>query len=119
MGGGHFQAGVLRHFLDRIDEGQPALIGHPADRIAVRAAAEAMIKRLVVVDVERRRLFVVERAAALEFAARLLELDRFRDQRGQQRAGRSEEHTSELQSLMRISYSVFCLKKKKKHHNTR
>src|SRR3546814_4648275 len=36
---------------------------------------------------------------------------------------RSEEHTSELQSLMRISYAVFCLKKKKqinitKHHNT-
>src|SRR3546814_3047144 len=32
---------------------------------------------------------------------------------------RSEEHTSELQSLMRISYAVFCLKKKKKHqlHN--
>src|SRR3546814_5966869 len=29
--------------------------------------------------------------------------------------GRSEEHTSELQSLMRISYAVFCLKKKKTH----
>src|SRR3546814_5845876 len=28
--------------------------------------------------------------------------------------GRSEEHTSELQSLMRISYAVFCLKQKKK-----
>src|SRR3546814_15800424 len=32
---------------------------------------------------------------------------------------RSEEHTSELQSLMRISYAVFCLKKKKKHITTR
>src|SRR3546814_8042535 len=31
-------------------------------------------------------------------------------------AHRSEEHTSELQSLMRISYAVFCLKKKKKPH---
>src|SRR3546814_8200140 len=30
---------------------------------------------------------------------------------------RSEEHTSELQSLMRISYAVFCLKKNKKKHN--
>src|SRR3546814_4906764 len=30
--------------------------------------------------------------------------------------GRSEEHTSELQSLMRISYAVFCLKKKKTQH---
>src|SRR3546814_5030442 len=31
---------------------------------------------------------------------------------------RSEEHTSELQSLMRISYAVFCLKKKKQTTNT-
>src|SRR3546814_10870792 len=35
----------------------------------------------------------------------------YRDQGA--RDGRSEEHTSELQSLMRISYAVFCLKKKK------
>src|SRR3546814_3314715 len=32
---------------------------------------------------------------------------------GAARVARSEEHTSELQSLMRISYAVFCLKKKK------
>src|SRR3546814_10020159 len=31
---------------------------------------------------------------------------------------RSEEHTSELQSIMRISYAVFCLKKKRQHTNT-
>src|SRR3546814_9696549 len=31
---------------------------------------------------------------------------------------RSEEHTSELQSLMRISYAVFCLKKKHNQHET-
>src|SRR3546814_1112454 len=34
--------------------------------------------------------------------------------RGRAVVERSEEHTSELQSLMRISYAVFCLKKKKK-----
>src|SRR3546814_8158255 len=34
------------------------------------------------------------------------------------RAGRSEEHTSELQSLMRISYAVFCLKKTIKNTQT-
>src|SRR3546814_5519759 len=34
-------------------------------------------------------------------------------------AARSEEHTSELQSLMRISYAVFCLKKKQNRHNIR
>src|SRR3546814_10871779 len=33
------------------------------------------------------------------------------------RVRRSEEHTSELKSLMRISYAVFCLKKKKRYHN--
>src|SRR3546814_7548107 len=33
-------------------------------------------------------------------------------------ADRSEEHTSELQSLMRISYAVFCLKKKKQYRKT-
>src|SRR3546814_3818781 len=50
---------------------------------------------------------------------RAIGVDRIRvlpgnDQTGQ---GRSEEHTSELQSLMRISYAVFCLKKKKKKIN--
>src|SRR3546814_10362011 len=35
------------------------------------------------------------------------------------RLARSEEHTSELQSLMRISYAVFCLKKKKNNKNNK
>src|SRR6056297_3827673 len=34
------------------------------------------------------------------------------------RGSRSEEHTSELQSLRRSSYAVFCLKKKKEHHRS-
>src|SRR3546814_5268474 len=38
--------------------------------------------------------------------------------RGQLGKARSEEHTSELQSLMRISYAVFCLKKKKKTNDS-
>src|SRR3546814_10404288 len=38
-------------------------------------------------------------------------------QKAQKRFDRSEEHTSELQSLMRISYAVFCLKKKKQQPN--
>src|SRR3546814_3455533 len=41
-----------------------------------------------------------------------------RDLVGRARALRSEEHTSELQSLMRISYAVFCLKKKKNTYYT-
>src|SRR3546814_2320598 len=46
----------------------------------------------------------------------LLDVLAFADQqlRQVQEGRRSEEHTSELQSLMRISYAVFCLKKKKK-----
>src|SRR3546814_7247066 len=43
---------------------------------------------------------------------------RHRTMRGRRFEDRSEEHTSELQSLMRISYAVFCLKKKKQSNNT-
>src|SRR3546814_9030886 len=43
-----------------------------------------------------------------------LRLDALRSRRDQ----RSEEHTSELQSLMRISYAVFCLKKKKNNNQS-
>src|SRR3546814_7156847 len=48
------------------------------------------------------------RVVPLEQAA-----DRIAAMANRQAVGRSEEHTSELQSLMRISYAVFCLKKKK------
>src|SRR3546814_5310399 len=53
----------------------------------------------------------------------LLAADRLaivQDRRGgdARRQQRSEEHTSELQSLMRISYAVFCLKKKKYNNMT-
>src|SRR3546814_1292983 len=50
---------------------------------------------------------------ALEYLHRALSL-RPGDGEAYREIGRSEEHTSELQSLMRISYAVFCLKKKKK-----
>src|SRR3546814_1045114 len=52
-------------------------------------------------------LFGEDRAPHAKHADRIGE-SRRRDHRGK----RSEEHTSELQSLMRISYAVFCLKKK-------
>src|SRR3546814_4959322 len=44
---------------------------------------------------------------------RLLAFEKSEEVAAAYAAGRSEEHTSELQSLMRISYAVFCLKKKK------
>src|SRR3546814_1003829 len=83
-------------------------------------------------DLQRRGLDVfhhgqvVEQPDDLERAGDALERDMARRQAGCQagssiirpievaRLSRSEEHTSELQSLMRISYAVFCLKKKKK-----
>src|SRR3546814_8223169 len=68
-----------------------------------------------------RLLFLVEVPGQfLRIEARNLGLDAFeqftRMRVAAQMLGRSEEHTSELQSLMRISYAVFCLKKKK-HNN--
>src|SRR3546814_9071817 len=51
---------------------------------------------------------------AEEHANRAARLCRRAARRSGRRLGRSEEHTSELQSLMRISYAVFCWKKKKK-----
>src|SRR3546814_1616714 len=76
-------------------------------------------------DYDKRREFVAERKE--EVAARIgrgetiagIEVKARQEQRVREMAqdqilqkSRSEEHTSELQSLMRISYAVFCLKKK-------
>src|SRR3546814_2421706 len=56
------------------------------------------------------RLVLQRRSDVIEYLARVV---------GQHCGVRSEEHTSELQSLMRISYAVFCLKKKKSSEGTR
>src|SRR3546814_8947281 len=60
---------------------------------------------LFVIDRPRYALAVEQAEARIASAKATL---------GQARRERSEEHTSELQSLMRISYAVFCLTKKKK-----
>src|SRR3546814_5531563 len=54
-----------------------------------------------------------EAAIHLRPAASEAQRQRVGDRAGHEPFDRSEEHTSELQSLMRISYAVFCLKKKK------
>src|SRR3546814_9360676 len=65
--------------------------------------------RIAVVDEQQR--------AGLQAAGhRLQPVRQLRQQFG---AIRSEEHTSELQSLMRISYAVFCLKKQTQNYKTR
>src|SRR3546814_1927419 len=52
--------------------------------------------------------------AAVKAHAKLVRVEPYGYRPVERRRSRSEEHTSELQSLMRISYAVFCLKKKKK-----
>src|SRR3546814_6998300 len=87
----------LAHVLAWIEQHrQRRIADRPALHLVHRIIDEE--QRLAVADDEdRHALFVLEADLA-----GLLE--------------RSEEHTSELQSLMRISYAVFCLKKKKKYH---
>src|SRR3546814_5703263 len=58
-----------------------------------------------------------EKALNTEAEDRLTDLVVLFQEYGDRYGFRSEEHTSELQSLMRISYAVFCLKKKKKTNN--
>src|SRR3546814_8594780 len=68
-------------------------------------------------DLRQRLDRHAEEAAELGVPAAAREVHQ-RGARGGGDVGRSEEHTSELQSLMRISYAVFCLKKKTKHTQT-
>src|SRR3546814_1128335 len=73
-------------------------------------------------DMRYTQLRIVESSGQMIAGGRILprQYDVSRAQRiGHYRSGalRSEEHTSELQSLMRISYAVFCLQKKKIQHN--
>src|SRR3546814_7590653 len=60
---------------------------------------------------DKERKFPLERLIVHNFAHLMPERDR-PPAPGRQLSRRSEEHTSELQSLMRTSYAVFCLKKK-------
>ena len=70
VGGGDLHPGLGGELLDRVHERHAARVGQEADRVAMRAAAEAMVEALVVVDREAGGFFLVERAAGLELAAR-------------------------------------------------
>src|SRR3546814_7585814 len=71
---------------------------------------------LDVIDREHLALGDTRRVVARQHQMFLDAAFAFLDLVGLARQQRSEEHTSELQSLMRISYAVFCLKKKKTNH---
>src|SRR3546814_7521319 len=83
------------------------LVAERADHLAVAAIAA-----LADIDVAPRQFERGIGPHAVDLFDRIVDPEQGRDLR-------SEEHTSELQSLMRISYAVFCLKKKKttKHKN--
>src|SRR3546814_2367909 len=82
--------------------------GSRLDHLAVRAWSSGMLRvfgfRLVRIGtpVPAATLFVANHVSWVDIVTL----------HSQRMMGRSEEHTSELQSLMRISYAVFCLKKK-------
>src|SRR3546814_1841939 len=93
---------------------------------AAEIIAQAIRRRIVLGDLVEGDLLPTEADLMTQFdvsrptlreAIRLLEAEGLvrvlRGAKGGVRICRSEEHTSELQSLMRISYAVFCLKKKK------
>src|SRR3546814_7332444 len=86
-------------------------LGDPGPRRGVRAGGHQAVRRLGGVGRRRGRLRTDRRDDPAAVAAR-------HPGPLHGAALRSEEHTSELQSLMRISYAVFCLKKKKKSTNS-
>src|SRR3546814_8793429 len=73
---------------------------------AVRRAGACISARIPLVGASSERRVI----------AALFLLPEYRRFTANRVARRSEEHTSELQSLMRISYAVFCLKKKKENN---
>src|SRR3546814_6238139 len=85
----------------------------------VLAAVLKAVKAQILLDMgERRQGESLLREALVEMRSDGVSNDEmapFRKRLAGVAAPRSEEHTSELQSLMRISYAVFCLKKKKLH----
>src|SRR3546814_7881042 len=86
-----------------------------ADAVAVTDIAAQRLDQDLVVE----RLQHVMGGAERESALRVVHHGGH-DHRDRRQLGiRSEEHTSELQSLMRISYAVFCLKKKRKKKKKR
>src|SRR3546814_7605631 len=100
-------AGAVFALVDRALRATPDVFAHPAVEFVLGAVALRHASFLKCVNVVPGTACVRETGKG----------HRFTGMRGQLR--RSEEHTSELQSLMRSSYAVFCLQKKKmKENNT-
>src|SRR3546814_6835141 len=93
-------------------------------RVAFIDAAPQMIDFLVAQGIKLRRIpsypdhysVAGESVPGRTVVSELFDIKQLGAWKAKLRPGRSEEHTSELQSLMSISYAVFCLKKKTKQH---
>src|SRR3546814_8485088 len=99
-GGADCERGQMRRIKLRKSRRQSGrtLILHDARNDLVLITADTVIDHAAILDAHRDR---IQQFGRFAIESRSL-------------AWRSEEHTSELQSLMRISYAVFCLKKKNK-----
>src|SRR3546814_5897651 len=91
---------------------------HKLDALTRILEAETFDGMLIFVRTKAETVELADKLSARGFNATALNGDM--EQKSRERViaklkNRSEEHTSELQSLMRISYAVFCLKKKKSH----
>src|SRR3546814_4994058 len=110
-----FRAGgwqVVRGGDDRRWRGQPARTDGKA-RIRAAQSGTGGFRGCL-----RGQIFQAGMRCRFGIASRLFLLaeNGWRSRRKEEGESRSEEHTSELQSLMRISYAVFCLKKKNKKY---
>src|SRR3546814_1648557 len=107
---------VRRHRLHRKMKGGRSLIFAGDDLCAIEQGFDiaAFEKPRLVPAVDRRFKRGVDRIIANECSSD----GKDRIQQVQRLVRRLEEHTSELQSLMRISYAVFCLKKQKNVYTT-
>src|SRR3546814_7448239 len=85
------------------------IAGRPYDVHCADGQEEQLVQLATLVDEKARGIQGGTEVRQLLFAALML---------ADEANERSEEHTSELQSLMRISYAVFCLKKHKKGSHT-
>src|SRR3546814_2859072 len=106
---GHFGLALTHyaHFTSPIRR-YPDLLLH-------RALKHATLKRGLLRRVPKGFVYTQENMEA--FGTHCSMTERRADEATREVTTRSEEHTSELQSLMRISYAVFCLKKKKQKQN--
>src|SRR3546814_2824626 len=106
---------VARHDWDYIYEPDAqAVLEHVLTRYIESLVYQAVMENVASEHAAR----MVAMKAASDNANKLIDTLNLVYNKARQAAIRSEEHTSELQSLMRISYAVFCLKKQTSHNYT-